>query len=107
MEVIKTSYSVYRLQYHMVIVVPPKYSIASVMGRLKSQSASELRRAFAWLKKVYWKENLVCSQGYFVSSVGVDEKRSRDMSNFKDTRIQVSYAWSCSGKDPGLARGNL
>ena len=59
---------------HMVMVIPPKYSIASVMGRLKSQSASELRRAFKWLEKVYWKENIVWSPGYFVSSVGLDEK---------------------------------
>ena len=39
---------------HMVMVIPPKYSIASVMGRLKSQSASRLRKKFPWLGKVYW-----------------------------------------------------
>ena len=59
---------------HMVMVIPPKYSIASVMGRLKSQSASSLRKAYPWLKKVYWKENIVWSPGYFVSSVGLDEQ---------------------------------
>jgi putative transposase len=59
---------------HMVMVIPPKYSIASVMGRLKSQSASALRKAHPWLKKVYWKENIVWSPGYFVSSVGIDEE---------------------------------
>ncbi len=58
---------------HMVMVIPPKYSIASVMGHLKSQSASQLRKKFRWLDKVYWKENIVWSTGYFVSSVGVDE----------------------------------
>ena len=58
---------------HMVITIPPKYSIASVMGQLKSQSASNLRRCFKWLGKVYWKENVVWSPGYFVSSVGLDE----------------------------------
>ena len=59
---------------HMVMVIAPKYSIAEVMGRLKSQSASLLRQRFTWLAKVYWKENIVWSPGYFVSSVGVDEK---------------------------------
>ena len=58
---------------HMVMVIPPKYSIADVIGQLKSQSASMLRRKFDWLKKVYWKENVVWSPGYFVSSVGLDE----------------------------------
>ena len=59
---------------HMVIVVPPKFSIAEVMGRMKSQSSSQMRKTFKFLKKVYWKENIVWSPGYFVSSVGVDEK---------------------------------
>ena len=59
---------------HMVMVIPPKYSIALVMSKLKSQSASHLRKTFSWLKKVYWGENVVWSPGYFVSSVGVDEQ---------------------------------
>ena len=59
---------------HMVMIVPPKFSIASVMGRMKSQSSSHMRKAFKFLEKVYWKENIVWSPGYFVSSVGVDEK---------------------------------
>ena len=59
---------------HMVMTIPPKYSISSVMGKLKSQSASHLRRKFSWLSKVYWKENIVWSPGYFVSSVGVDKE---------------------------------
>ena len=58
---------------HIVMVIPPKYSISSVMGKLKSRSASEMRKSFLWLAKVYWKENLVWSPGYFVSSVGIDE----------------------------------
>ena len=59
---------------HMVLEIPPKYAISDVMGQLKSQSASRLRKKFKWLGKVYWKENIVWSPGYFVSSVGVDEE---------------------------------
>ena len=58
---------------HIVMVIPPKYSVASVIAQLKSQSASRLRKKFAWLAKVYWKENVVWSPGYFVSSIGLDE----------------------------------
>ena len=58
---------------HMVMIIPPKYSIAEVMGTLKSQSASYLRRKFPFLQNVYWKENVLWSPGYFVSSVGIDE----------------------------------
>ena len=62
---------------HMMMSIPPKYSISSVMGQLKSQSASQLRKVFPWLTKVYWNENIVWSPGYFVSSVGVDEATIR------------------------------
>lgn len=63
---------------HMVMVIPPKYAIASVMGTLKSQSAGYLRAKYPWIKKVYWKENIVWSPGYFVSSVGIDEETIRN-----------------------------
>ena len=59
---------------HFVMIIPPKYSISSFVAQLKSQSASMLRKKFQWLQRVYWKENIVWSPGYFVSSVGIDEK---------------------------------
>ncbi len=59
---------------HMVMVIPPKYAIADVMGKLKSQSSSCMRKQFTWLAKAHWKENILWSPGYFVSSIGVDEK---------------------------------
>lgn len=63
---------------HMVMTIPPRYAIAEAMEKLKSQSASALRAKFPWLKKVYWKENIVWSPGYFVSSVGLDEQTIRN-----------------------------
>ncbi len=63
---------------HMVMVIPPKYSIPEVVGKLKSQSASVMRKKFTWLDKVYWKENVFWSPGYFVSSVGLDERTIRN-----------------------------
>ncbi|WP_026375662.1 IS200/IS605 family transposase [Aestuariibacter salexigens] len=63
---------------HLVMVIPPKYSIAEVMGELKARSASNMRKTFNWLSKVYWKENVVWSTGYFVSSVGLDEHTIRN-----------------------------
>jgi len=59
---------------HMVMIIPPKYSISHVMGKLKGQSSSRMRKKFKWLSKVYWLENVTWSPGYFVSSVGVDEE---------------------------------
>ena len=58
---------------HMVMVIPPKYSISEVMSRLKSRSSSHMRKTFKWLRKTYWRNEVVWSPGYFVSSVGIDE----------------------------------
>lgn len=59
---------------HFVMVIPPKYSISDVMAQMKSQSASALRSRYKWLSRVYFKENIVWSMGYFVSSVGANEE---------------------------------
>ena len=59
---------------HLVIIIPPKYAVSKVVGRIKGSSGSKLRKKFPWLGKVYWQENVVWSPGYFVSTVGLDEK---------------------------------
>jgi putative transposase len=60
---------------HMLMVIPPKYAVSDVIGEIKQYTASKLREKFVWLDKVYWKENVVWSPGYFVSTVGLDEKQ--------------------------------
>ena len=60
---------------HMLMVIPPKYAVSEVIGEMKQYTASQLRGKFAWLEKVYWKERVVWSPGYFVSTVGLDEKQ--------------------------------
>lgn len=59
---------------HLVMTIPPKYSGSDVVGQIKAQSASLIRKKFPWLEKVYWKEVVVWSPGFFLSTVGVDEK---------------------------------
>ena len=59
---------------HMVMVVPPKYAVSEVIGKIKHWTAKELRKKFGWLAKVYWKESVVWSPGYFVATVGLDEQ---------------------------------
>ena len=59
---------------HMIMVIPPKYAVSDVIGEVKQYTASRLREKFAWLEKVYWKERVVWSPGYFVSTIGMDEK---------------------------------
>jgi putative transposase len=60
---------------HLLMVIPPKYAVSDVIGEMKQYTASMMREKFAWLEKVYWKERVVWSPGYFVSTVGLDEKQ--------------------------------
>ena len=60
---------------HILMVIPPKYAVSDVVGEIKQYTANKIRKKFAWLGKVYWKENVVWSPGYFVSTVGLDEKQ--------------------------------
>jgi len=67
--------NILRDHIHVVMIIPPKYAVSEVIGRIKGRSASILRKKFAWLGKVYWKENIVWSPGYFVSTIGINEKQ--------------------------------
>jgi putative transposase len=60
---------------HVVMVIPPKYTVSSVIGRIKQFTAKHLREKFEWLSKVYWKERMVWSPGNFVSTVGLNEEQ--------------------------------
>ena len=60
---------------HTVMIIPPRYAVSDVVGRIKGRTSSMLRKKFPWLAKVYWKENLVWSPGYFVATVGIDEDK--------------------------------
>ena len=60
---------------HMIMVIPPKYAVSDVIGRMKGMTSSQISKKFAWLKKLYWTENVVWSTGYFVTSVGIDEDK--------------------------------
>jgi len=60
---------------HMVMIIPPKYSVSEVVGQIKGVTASKLRNRFGWLKKRYQSESVVWLPGYFVSTVGIDEDK--------------------------------
>ena len=60
---------------HTIMIIPPRYAVSEVIGKIKCQTASRMREKFLWLGEVYWKENVVWSPGYFVLTVGVDEAK--------------------------------
>ncbi len=60
---------------HMVMIIPPKYAVKDVIGRLKGKTSSKLRKRYSSLKAIYWADNIVWAPGYFVSTVGVAEDK--------------------------------
>ncbi len=59
---------------HMVIVVPPRVSVARVVQYIKSRSARELKAKFPFMNKAIWGREGIWSRGYCVSTVGLSEK---------------------------------
>jgi len=62
---------------HVVVSFPPKYSIAKVVQVIKSNTGRALWEKFDFLKSRYYGRGGIWSAGYFVSTVGLDEKTIR------------------------------
>ena len=59
---------------HLFVSIPPKYSVSEVVAKLKGGSAHAMRRKFNFLNNVYYGADGMWSDGYFVSTVGVNEE---------------------------------
>lgn len=71
---------------HMILSIPPRLSISSVMGMLKGKTAIKLFKSFPALrKKPYW-GNHFWSRGYCVSSIGLDENKIRKYVKYQEER---------------------
>jgi putative transposase len=57
---------------HLVVSIPPKYSVSSIMGYLKGKSAMMIFDRHANLKYKYGNRHF-WSRGYYVSKVGLNE----------------------------------
>jgi len=64
---------------HLVLSVPPKYSIAMFIGYLKGKSAIQIHRQLQGMKKGFTGKHF-WSRGYCVSmsTVGLDEEMIRE-----------------------------
>ena len=57
---------------HMLISIPPKYSVSQVMGYIKRKSAIHLARVYGGRRRNYVGQHF-WARGYWVSTVGKDE----------------------------------
>jgi len=58
---------------HILISIPPQESVGSVVRLCKTNTSRNLKTQFPFLKQLYWGTDGIWSDGYFVSTVGVDQ----------------------------------
>ena len=62
---------------HMLISIPPKYSVAQVVGYIKGKSAIHIARNYLGHRQNFTGQQF-WARGYHVSTVGRDEKAIRE-----------------------------
>ncbi len=62
---------------HMLLSIPPKYAVAQVVGYIKGKSAIHIARTAGGRQRNFTGEHF-WARGYFVSTVGRDEKAIRE-----------------------------
>ena len=58
---------------HMLVSIPPKYSVAQIMGYLKGKSSLMIFEKYANMKYKYGNRHFWC-RGYYVDTVGRNKK---------------------------------
>jgi putative transposase len=80
---------------HLVLEIPPKYSISEAVGFLKGKSAIKLFDFHLELKRRYWGRHF-WAKGYCVSTVGLDEAQIRNYVRYqihKDKQAEQAKLW--------------
>lgn len=62
---------------HLLVSIPPKMAVGSVVRILNSNTSQRMKQKFPFLKEVYWGTDGIWSDGYFVSTVGINEQTIR------------------------------
>ena len=62
---------------HMLLEIPPKYSVSEIMGYLKGKSSLMIFDRHAHLKYKYGNRNFRC-RGYYVDTVGKNTKKIKE-----------------------------
>jgi len=62
---------------HMLLSIPPKHSVAQIVGFIKGKSAIHIAREFGERKRNFVGQHF-WARGYFVSTVGRDEVAIRE-----------------------------
>ena len=84
---------------HMCLSIPPKYSVATIVGYLKGKSAMIIFEKYSRLKKNF-KGHSFWARGYYVSTVGLDEAKIRKYIKDQETNDAVMDKYDSDLSDP-------
>ena len=73
---------------HMLVSIPPKYSVAQIMGYIKGKSSLMIFEKYANLKYKYGNRHFWC-RGYYVSTVGANKKAIQE---YIRNQLQEDYS---------------
>ena len=73
---------------HLLLSIPPKYSVSSFMGYLKGKSAMMIFERHANLKYKFGNRHFWAT-GYYVSTVGIQEKALRKYIQEREKQDQI------------------
>ena len=73
---------------HMLVSIPPKFSVAQIMGYLKGKSSLMIFEKYANLKYKYGSRHFWC-RGYYVSTVGANKKAIQE---YIKNQLQEDYS---------------
>ena len=80
---------------HMCLGIPPKYSVAHTIGKLKGESAIMIHQKYGRVRNFVGLNSW--SRGYCVSTVGLDEAvileyiRTQEEREKKEEQLQLGY----------------
>jgi putative transposase len=80
---------------HLVLSIPPKYSVSEAVGFLEGESAIKLFDLHHELKCRYWGRHF-WAKGYCVSTIGLDEEQIRKYVRWqlhRDKKVDQARLW--------------
>ena len=88
---------------HMLVEIPPKYSVSSFMGYLKGKSSTMLYEQFGELKYKYRSREFWC-RGYYVDTAGKNASRIKEYIKNQLKEDEMGEQLTIGGASPFTGR---
>ena len=89
---------------HLLLSIPPKYSISSFMGYLKGKSATMIYQKWGNMKFAYRNREFWCT-GYYVDTVGKNKQKIAEYIRHQLDEDKLGDQMTMFGKDDDPFKG--